>query len=363
MQPSSAYSPDGRQRFAAALQTALTLDEVGQVFLRCAGQVIHTGAFGLYHLDEESGGVLRVLVRTETDFLEDYEEYGRADDPVLRFVVEQRRPIDSSRVVTEAEWQQCGARAALGIGGYGHSLEAPVLVAGTLFGTINFARLPGDPEFSEADLISARLAGEQLGLATERALRFESTGQRATMLENVLNRVPQALIVTDLDAQVLFRNRVAVNELGRRMAGGRTSSTPDPIDETIREAMTEFRLHGKRVHTASVRDHRTDQQVIVKSYRLADSHNAAVTLMFTCGQEQGDRLPAWDVLSPREQEIAQLVSEGLTTKQIAERAYISENTVKQHLKRVFAKTDVRNRAELVQLIWAAGGEQAAGSAS
>jgi DNA-binding CsgD family transcriptional regulator len=42
----------------------------------------------------------------------------------------------------------------------------------------------------------------------------------------------------------------------------------------------------------------------------------------------------------------------LTTKQIAERAFISENTVKQHLKRVFAKVDVHNRAELVQLVWA-----------
>ena len=61
----------------------------------------------------------------------------------------------------------------------------------------------------------------------------------------------------------------------------------------------------------------------------------------------------WDVLIRREQDIAQLVSEGLTTKQIAEKAYISENTVKQHLKRVFAKTDVSNRAELVQLIWSA----------
>ncbi|MGW2184030.1 response regulator transcription factor [Streptomyces sp. NPDC001732] len=49
-----------------------------------------------------------------------------------------------------------------------------------------------------------------------------------------------------------------------------------------------------------------------------------------------------------------MVSEGLTTKQIAARAFISENTVKQHLKRVFAKTGVSNRAELVQLIWTSG---------
>ncbi|MBW4818795.1 response regulator transcription factor [Rhodococcus qingshengii] len=59
-------------------------------------------------------------------------------------------------------------------------------------------------------------------------------------------------------------------------------------------------------------------------------------------------------MTKREQEIASLVSEGFTTKEIALRAFISENTVKQHLKRVFAKADVSNRAELVQLIWASG---------
>ena len=113
-------------------------------------------------------------------------------------------------------------------------------------------------------------------------------------------------------------------------------------------------MRGKRVHTRSVRAQSSGRRVVIKSYRLSDQHNAAVTLLFDCTDERSGRLPLWDVLSPREQDIAELVSKGLTTKEIAERAFVSENTVKQHLKRVFAKTDVRNRAELVQLIWAAG---------
>jgi DNA-binding CsgD family transcriptional regulator len=128
------------------------------------------------------------------------------------------------------------------------------------------------------------------------------------------------------------------------------------VGETIMEALEEFRRNGKRVHTRSLRDPGTGNHQILKTYRLSDAQSAAVTLIFDCGAPQGaQQLPAWDVLSRREQEIAQLVSEGLTTKQIADRAFISENTVKQHLKRVFAKTDVRNRAELVQLIWSSGG--------
>ena len=80
-----------------------------------------------------------------------------------------------------------------------------------------------------------------------------------------------------------------------------------------------------------------------------------VTLLSQAEEPGGTSQPALAVLSTREQEIARFISEGLTSKEVAERAFITENTVKQHLKRIFAKTDVRNRAELVQLIWSSAG--------
>ena len=53
------------------------------------------------------------------------------------------------------------------------------------------------------------------------------------------------------------------------------------------------------------------------------------------------------VLSDREQEIVELVTRGLSTGQIAEVASITQNTVKQHLKRIFGKLGVHSRTELV----------------
>lgn len=345
-----AWAQEGRHRFAAALQTATTIDDIERAFIAFVGEVIPAGGFGLYRIEPESGHMLGVKAQVEVDFLSDYESYGRQDDPVLEFVLRQRCAIDSSRVAPKAQWGRTGACTALRVGGYYHSLEAPVVVSGVLYGTMNFARTDGHPPFSDIDLVSARMASEQLGLATERALRYETTDQRATVLEDVLDRVPQALVVTDLDAHVIFRNRAARNDTPIANGSGL-------VDESIIEAMSEFRRFGKRVYTRVAWDRQTKKQVVVKSFRLPDRDDAAMTLVFACADASAVNLPVWDVLSKREQEIAELVSQGLTNKQIAVRAFVSENTVKQHLKRVFSKTDVRNRAELMQRIWAASRHQ------
>jgi DNA-binding NarL/FixJ family response regulator len=53
---------------------------------------------------------------------------------------------------------------------------------------------------------------------------------------------------------------------------------------------------------------------------------------------------AVDRLSPREHEVAELVATGQANKQIAATLHLSVNTVESHLKRIFAKLEVRNRA-------------------
>ena len=54
-------------------------------------------------------------------------------------------------------------------------------------------------------------------------------------------------------------------------------------------------------------------------------------------------------ITPRELEILELIAEGLSNREIAERVHVSENTVKTHSSRVFDKLGARRRTQAVQL--------------
>ncbi|HMR48569.1 MAG TPA: LuxR C-terminal-related transcriptional regulator [Arachnia sp.] len=64
---------------------------------------------------------------------------------------------------------------------------------------------------------------------------------------------------------------------------------------------------------------------------------------------RGRRTSGWDSLTPAEREVVALVSQGMTNPQIGERLLMSRETVKTHLRHVFAKLDVHSRAHLAAL--------------
>jgi len=53
-------------------------------------------------------------------------------------------------------------------------------------------------------------------------------------------------------------------------------------------------------------------------------------------------------LSKREYEILQLINDGLSNQQIADKLFVSENTVKKHISNLFLKLDVERRTEAIK---------------
>ncbi len=55
----------------------------------------------------------------------------------------------------------------------------------------------------------------------------------------------------------------------------------------------------------------------------------------------------YDEMTSREREIATLLAEGLTNRQIADKLYISEGTVKNYISNIYDKTGIHDRVKLV----------------
>ena len=54
-------------------------------------------------------------------------------------------------------------------------------------------------------------------------------------------------------------------------------------------------------------------------------------------------------ITPRELDILRLIAEGLSTREMAERLFVSENTVKTHCSRLFDKLGVNRRTKAIQV--------------
>ena len=59
-------------------------------------------------------------------------------------------------------------------------------------------------------------------------------------------------------------------------------------------------------------------------------------------------------LTPREREIADLVAQGLTNREVASRLFLSERTAQNHVQHILDKLDLPNRSQIA--LWARGRE-------
>ena len=91
---------------------------------------------------------------------------------------------------------------------------------------------------------------------------------------------------------------------------------------------------------------RTEQIVVVKEVPVP----VRVDGPFSRNETRREQLG----ITPRELEILEAMAAGLSNREIAERLFVSENTVKTHAARLFDKLSARRRTQAVQLAKEAG---------
>ena len=145
---------------------------------------------------------------------------------------------------------------------------------------------------------------------------------------------------THPDVRVIALTTFADDEsvLGALRAGARGYITKDASAEDIRSAIMTV-ASGDAALDPSVQHH-----VVAALAGEVRADGAAST-----GESE---LP--DGLTPREAEVLGLIADGLTNAEIAERLVVSPTTVKSHINHLFAKADLRDRAQAVRYAYRHG---------
>jgi DNA-binding CsgD family transcriptional regulator len=220
-----------------SLSTAPTVQSLRSRFMDGVSESFGVQRWGIYLLGDENYSESIDVKGVSDDFLERYQKFGRAIDPVLHYVIQYHAPAHEELVLPPGGWKQSDLyQRCCSQSNHEHIMTGAIVGNGQLIGTVNFARV-GDnvPAFNWIDLAS-------LG--------------------------------------------ATCSHFSTRLAQLRTQSDPVPN-------------------------------------------------------------PIFQRLTPREVQIAMLVAKGLTNTQIGTELWITQNTVKQALKRMFRKLEVSARTEMV----------------
>jgi DNA-binding CsgD family transcriptional regulator len=221
---------------------------------------------------------------------------------------------------------------------------AALRAGGAVWGAVGIYRAPGAPLFDDAEKAFLRSIGPDLATGARTALlvgeardpqwpdspglvvlsedgEVEST---TPGVERWLSDLPDG----DLDAGRLPSAVHAVAGRALRTAQGSDDPGEVALARVLSRSGTWIVLHGTSLVAPGSR-----RAAVI----LEPAHPARITplLMSAFG------------LTEREQEVTRLVLQGDSTAQIAERLVVSPHTVQEHLKKIFEKTGVRSRRELV----------------
>jgi DNA-binding CsgD family transcriptional regulator len=317
-------------------------------------------AYATFTMDPSNGLITHALQTIgDESGLRVYLERVFFEDNVLEFDWMARNRLQAG-LLSEATGgkleQALRYRELVGPEGYGYELRGAFSMGTQLWGGLALWREKGRPDFAARQVAFMRRVAPQIAAG----LRAASLQQE--LHDDQVGDDAAGVLVLDGRGMVVQHNAAAerrlreIGNLGGRWREG--EGLPAPIwavlgalkrslkPETDRElnGSPYLRVRGQSGRWLTLQASRTEPTHV----RPAES----MVIIAPAGPKEVLRLSTIGYgLSPREQEVVDLVVRGASTRRISQALYISENTVKDHLKKIFGKVGVRDRRTLVKQLY------------
>ena len=325
------------------------------------GRAVPYEGYVAFTMDPTSGLITHALVEEMGDEsgLRVFLEHVYFEDDVLEFnwMMRNRLPAGLLSEATEGKLERAPRyRELQAPAGLGYELRGAFSTGTQLWGGLCLSREKGRPDFTAREVAFMRRVAPHLG-----------AGLRAASLQQELHDDQESddavgVLVLDGWGTVVQHNPAAerrLRELGDLGTGWQQGEgLPAPIWTVLGALKRALNPETDRDLNSSpylqVRA-RSGRWLTLQASRTEPNHTRpaeAVVVIASAGPKEVLRLTAMGYgLSPREQEVVGLAVRGASTKQISRVLYISEYTVKDHLKNIFGKVGVRDRRALVKQLY------------
>jgi DNA-binding CsgD family transcriptional regulator len=317
-------------------------------------------AYAAFTMDPSNGLITHALQTIgDESGLRVYLERVFFEDDVLEFdwVARNRLPVGLLSEATKGKLEQAPRyRELVGPEGYCYELRGAFSTGAQLWGGLALWREKGRPDFAAREVAFMRRVAPHI-----------AAGLRAATLQQELHDDQvgddaAGVLVLDRWETMVQHNAAAerrlqeLGDLGERWR--EDEGLPAPIWTVLgalRRALkpeTDRDLNGNPHLRVKARSGRWLTLQVSLTEPTHTHPDESMVIIAPAGPKEVLRLSAIGYgLSPREQEVAGLAVHGASTKQISQALYISEHTVKDHLKNIFGKVGVRGRRALVKQLY------------
>jgi DNA-binding CsgD family transcriptional regulator len=332
-------------RFAQALSGAASLKQLERRFLVGFGRLFDVPMYAYDLVDPLTGRVSCVgaAANISDAFALRYEREGRDLDPVTAEALASGRPAYNLALMSAEEWLESPVyRTAYHLHGMRHVAEAPVMIAGRLAGTLHFATSDANREFTPTQLAMAAEIAALLGV-TLRALEHQDQLQRERdQAEAALELTGAAVVVSDPHA-----GELRLNDAARRLVANVVEPDTHLHALIARPADGDGRL-ARRAEVELV----TGETAVLhgRAIPAAREDRGRIAVLELERDHPGIARQALGPLTPRERDVATLVVDGLSDREIAEQLSLSHHTITQYVKRIYRKLNVDSRVTLTRAL-------------
>jgi DNA-binding CsgD family transcriptional regulator len=197
--------------------------------------------------------------------------------------------------------------------------------------------------------------------AVEQALSAFDLRRQALLLRGALDTTTSAVLLFQPTGDIIYANPPADRLLSRQtedlLVVERPGAKPTPLFDmlcSLVERIAASSTTGSWLGTLAVSDGSVlacELLQVRAGHELGQSGVLAIVQTVTALPDRYvDALVASYGFSPREEEVARLLREGLTTSSIADRLSLSPHTVRDHLRKMYHKTGTRSRRDLLGLL-------------